>query len=69
MENPGTVLECLESIKRSMRWLLSRGGSPKNKAAFLTDFLLREKPEFILELGCGIGTSACYKILSILHQH
>ncbi len=35
-------------------------GVTEDQGRQLYDFVLREKPERILELGCGIGTSACY---------
>lgn len=35
-------------------------GVTEEQGRQLYDFVLREKPERILELGCGIGTSACY---------
>jgi predicted O-methyltransferase YrrM len=35
-------------------------GVTQDQGRKLYEFVLREKPERILELGCGIGTSACY---------
>jgi predicted O-methyltransferase YrrM len=35
-------------------------GVTEQQGRLLYDFVLREKPERILELGCGIGTAACY---------
>jgi predicted O-methyltransferase YrrM len=35
-------------------------GVTRDQGRQLYEFVLREKPEKILELGCGIGTSACY---------
>ena len=42
-------------------------GITEPQGRFLTDFLLREKPKSILELGCGIGTSACYMAAALEH--
>lgn len=35
-------------------------GITEPQGRLLYDFLLHEKPRAILELGCGVGTSACY---------
>jgi predicted O-methyltransferase YrrM len=35
-------------------------GVTEEQGRLLYSFILREEPEQILELGCGIGTSACY---------
>jgi len=35
-------------------------GITEEQGRMLFEFILREKPGSILELGCGIGTSACY---------
>ena len=48
----------IERVAASMRdqpW-----GVTEEQGRLLYDFVLRERPERILELGCGIGTSACY---------
>jgi predicted O-methyltransferase YrrM len=47
---------------RSQEW-----GITEPQGRMLFDFILREKPRSILELGCGIGTSACYMAAALEH--
>jgi predicted O-methyltransferase YrrM len=47
---------------RSQEW-----GVTEEQGRLLFDFILREKPRFILELGCGIGTSALYISAALEH--
>jgi predicted O-methyltransferase YrrM len=56
--NPLSETFSIDVIVRGMRdqpW-----GVTEEQGRRLYEFVLREKPEQILELGCGIGTSACY---------
>jgi predicted O-methyltransferase YrrM len=46
----------------SQEWGISE---PQGRMLF--EFILREKPSSILELGCGIGTSACYIAAALEH--
>src|SRR5262245_61633945 len=49
------TLDNVVAAMRDQAW-----GVTEQQGRLLFDFIVRERPARILELGCGIGTSACY---------
>lgn len=49
------TVENVTAAMRTQPW-----GVTEDPGRFLFEFVLREQPEQILEVGSGIGTSACY---------
>ena len=49
------IIDRVAAAMRDQPW-----GVTEEQGRLLYSFILREEPEQILELGCGIGTSACY---------
>lgn len=56
------AIDDVVAAMQSQEW-----GITEAQGRMLFDFVLREKPQSILELGCGIGTSACYMAAALEH--
>jgi predicted O-methyltransferase YrrM len=55
-------VERVVDAMRTQEW-----GITEPQGRMLYEFVIRERPQSILELGCGIGTSACYMSAALEH--